>query len=170
MEKRLSPDHLVHAGTRNSKSKTLPLGMGYVLEGRCSGLYTLQPKVTHLEWSQAPLHRCPEKAVVPTCLLQGQLQWGPRLLPHFCFARDGDEQNQTGTLLCGSCRGGRRGWSLTLTKNPERCISHTILALFSQLALILSFARAETTWVFYILHCFQEICSLVVGVSKSTSK
>lgn len=113
----------------------------------------------------------PWKAAVPTCLCKViSNETLVSLLPHFCFMRDRDEQNQTGTILCVTCRSGRKGWSSTLTENPERCIKHSILSLFSQLALILSFARAETTWIFYILHCFQEICSLVLWVSKSTSK
>lgn len=98
MEKRLSPDHLVHAGTRNSKSKTLPLGMGYVLEGSCTGLYSLQPKVTHLDWSQAPLCRCPEKAAVPTCLCKGSSNGVPVSFP--IFALPGMELSRTKPALC----------------------------------------------------------------------
>lgn len=134
--------------------------MVYVfLEGRHSWLYYLQLKMTHLDWAQAPLVRCTEKAAMPTSLCNGGFNGGPRLLPHFCFTRDGDDQNQTSTLLCVSCRSGRKEWFWTLTENPERCITCTMGSLSSQLALILSLSRAETTQAFDMLNCFEEGCS-----------
>lgn len=86
MEKRLSPDHLVYAGTRNSKSKALSLGMGYALEGRCSGLSSLQPKTTHLDWSQAPLTGAPKKQLCPRASARAALM-GPLSPPPFLLSQ-----------------------------------------------------------------------------------
>ena len=49
---------------------------------------------------------------------------------------------------------GEKKWFGALTENPKRLISYPIISLFSQLALILSFVRVETTWVFYMVTFF----------------
>ena len=49
---------------------------------------------------------------------------------------------------------GEKKWFGALTENPKRLISYPTISLFSQLALILSFVRVETTWVFYMVTFF----------------
>ena len=145
------------------------------MECRCSWLYYLQLKVTHLVSFQTPLLRGTAKAVLPVCGCVGSFNGAP--LPVFppvllCEGWRRAEPKEH-PALCMLQKWEKKKWFAALTENHKRLISYPIISLFSQLALILSFVRVETTWVFHMVPFFfkvvsKKVCSPQVWMSNIT--
>ena len=131
--------------------------------------------MTHLVSFQTPLLRGTAKAVLPMCGCIVSFNRVPLpVFPPFLLCEGWRwSEPKEHPALCMLQKWEKKKWFAALTENPKRLISYPIISLFSQLALILSFVRVETTWVFYLVPFFfkvvsKKVCSPQVWMSNIT--